>query len=414
VLSGAPYGYRYIRRSEHAAARFEVSEPEASTVRAVYRRYVENFLSIGELTRWLTAAGVPTATDKQRWDRSTVWAMLRNPAYAGRAAFGKTMRVERRPAVTRRLRLQGRRVPRHAAHRDRAPEEWIEIPVPPIVSEETFAAAARRLADNTRFAARNTKVPALLTGLVSCARCGYAYYRSSTRTSARKLTYYRCLGSDGWRYAEGPVCSARPIRQDELDALVWGHVAALLADPALIRAELDRRLEELRGSDPTTAQRSRLEVELARVRSAAGRLVTAYGEDLLSLDELRARVPNLRSREASLRAQLDALDAQLLDRASYLALAESLESFLARLREAAASASIEERQRILRLVVRDVLVGPNEIVIRHSIPTSGGSPPPGCLLRGRRPLTPARQRLPPPARPGLADARQRCARALRR
>ncbi|MBA3875925.1 MAG: hypothetical protein C0498_03150 [Anaerolinea sp.] len=54
------------------------------------------------------------------------------------------------------------------------PEEWIEIEVPPIVSEELFAAAVRRLADNRRFATRNTKAPSLLTGLVSCQRCGYA------------------------------------------------------------------------------------------------------------------------------------------------------------------------------------------------------------------------------------------------
>jgi site-specific DNA recombinase len=398
VLAGAPYGYRYIRKSEHAAARFEVSEPEATTVRAVYRRYIEDGLSIGALTRWLTASGVPTATGKRRWDRSTVWAMLRNPAYAGRAAFGKTLRSERRPAVTRRLRLQGRAVPRRATHRDRPPEEWIEIGVPPIVSGETFAAAARRLADNQRFATRNTKTPSLLTGLVSCQRCGYAYYRSSTRTSARKLYYYRCLGSDGWRYADGPVCSARPIRQEELDALVWAHVTDLLADPALIRAELERRLAALRGADPTVAQRGRLEVELHRVRSAAGRLVAAYQEDLLSLEELRARMPDLRSRESSLRAQLDALDAQLLDRASYLALAESLESFLGRLRDAAETASLADRQRILRLVVRDILIGPDEIVIRHSIPTSGRPGPPGYALRGWRHLTPARQRVPPCAR----------------
>ncbi len=384
VLGGAPYGYRYIRRSEHAEARFEIMEPEAATVRDVYRRYVDDSLSIGELTRWLTAEGVPTATGKRRWDRSTVWAMLRNPAYTGRAGFAKTARSDHRPAVTRRLRLQGRAVPRRAAQRDRPQEEWIEIPVPAIVSEETFAVAARRLADNKRFAARNTKVPSLLTGLVSCQRCGYACYRSSTRTSARTLYYYRCLGSDGWRYADGPVCAARPIRADELDALVWAHVIALLAEPALIRAELERRLAELRGSDPTTAQRGRLEVELRRVRSAANRLVTAYGEDLLSLDELRARMPDLRSRESSLRAQLDALDAQLLDRASYLALAESLESFLARLRDGAETASLADRQRILRLVVRDVLIGPDEIVIRHSIPTSRQPEiAAGYVLRGR-------------------------------
>jgi site-specific DNA recombinase len=392
VLSGAPYGYRYVRRSEHAEARYEVTEPEATIVQEIYGRYVEDQLSIADLTRWLTAQGVPTVTGKNRWDRSTVWGILRNPAYVGRAGFAKTAVSDRRPAVTRRVRLQGRKLSRHPAHRDRPREEWIEIPVPAIVSEEIFAAAARRLDDNKRFAARNSKVPSLLQGLVSCQRCGYACYRTSTRTSARKLSYYRCLGSDGWRYEHGPVCSVRPIRQDELDALVWAHVTSLLADPALIRNELDRRLCELRQSDPTKAQRGRLELELSRVSSAASRLLAAYQEDLISLDELRVRMPDLRKRESSLKAQLDALEAQQLDHESYLALAENLESFLIRLREGAEAASIEDRQRILRLLVRDVLLGPDQVVIRHSIPISTmPDPPSGYRLRRRSPLAAAGQ-----------------------
>jgi len=221
-----------------------------------------------------------------------------------------------------------------------------------------------------------------LQGLVSCQRCGYAYYRSSTQTSARKLYYYRCLGADGWRYEAGPVCGARPIRQDQLDALVWSHVIALLADPSLIQAELDRRLSELRRSDPAKAHRERLELELNRVSSAASRLVGAYQEDLLSIDELRARMPELRKRQSTLQAQLDALATQQVDREGYLALAENLESFLARLCDSAENAPIEDRQRILRLIVRDVLVGPDQVVIRHSIPTSRQpDPTPGYLLR---------------------------------
>ena len=38
VLSGAPYGYRYVRKSDTAAAYYEVSEAEAAVVRRVYRR----------------------------------------------------------------------------------------------------------------------------------------------------------------------------------------------------------------------------------------------------------------------------------------------------------------------------------------------------------------------------------------
>ena len=97
-------------------------------------------------------------------------------------------------------------------------------------------------------------------------------------------------------------------------------------------------------------------------------MVEAYSEQLITIDELRARMPHLRAREASLRSQLDALDAQAADRDAYLKLADDLEGFLARLRGKAATASTEERRRVLRLLVKDVLIGPEKITIRHRIP----------------------------------------------
>src|SRR5262245_64139544 len=42
---------------------------------------------------------------------------------------------------------------------ERPRDQWIEIPVPAIVSEDTFALAAERLADNKRFAPRRTIEP---------------------------------------------------------------------------------------------------------------------------------------------------------------------------------------------------------------------------------------------------------------
>ena len=83
VLGGAPYGYRYVRRSESADARYEIVEDEARIVRELFRRYIEDHLPMAELVRWLEAEGVPTSTGKARWDRSTIRGMLRNPAYAG-------------------------------------------------------------------------------------------------------------------------------------------------------------------------------------------------------------------------------------------------------------------------------------------------------------------------------------------
>jgi site-specific DNA recombinase len=379
VLGGAPFGYRYIRKTPEAGARYEIIEYEAVLVAEMFRRYADGGATIADLARWLTSQGVATRTGKHRWDRSVIWGMLRNPAYQGRAVFGKTQIIHEQPGLNRVARLQGRTTPRAVKTVDRPREEWTEIAVPAIVDQDTFARAGQRLADNKRFASRNSKIPSLLQGLAACSACGYAYYRGHTTTTAgNKIYYYRCLGSDEYRYQGGRVCGNKPVRADYLDTVVWDHITGLLAGPALIRAEIDRRLTQARASDPVTRQRKQLELALARASTSVTAMIEAYSEQLITIDELRARMPHLRAREANLRGQIEALDAQAADQDAYLKLAGDLDGFLAQLRGSAATASISERQRVLRLLVKDVLIGPEKITIRHRIPvrertSSGGS-----------------------------------------
>ena len=369
VLGGAPFGYRYVRKTPEAGARYEIIEHEAVLVAGLFRRYADDGATIADLARWLAGQGVPTRTGKHRWDRSVIWGMLRNPAYAGRAVFGKTQIIHEQPALNRIARLQGRTTPRPARAVDRPREEWTEIAVPAIVDEDTFARVQQRLADNKKSAARNSTLPpSLLQGLAACAACGYGYYRTSARTARRKIYYYRCLGSDDYRHEGGRVCGNKPVRADYLDQVVWDHITGLLADPALIRAEIDRRLAQARTSDPVTRQRTQLELALAKAATSITAMIQAYSEQLITIDELRARMPDLRAREASLRGQLDALDAQAADRDAYLKLAGDLEGFLAQLRDTAATTTTEDRRRVLRLLVKDVLIGPEKITIRHRIP----------------------------------------------
>ena len=224
VLSGAPFGYRYVRKSDHAGAAYEVVEHEAALVAELFRRYADDGASIADLARWLTSQNVPTRTGKHRWDRSVIWGMLRNPAYAGTAVFGKTMVVAESAGLNRVARLQGRAIPCASKTVDRPREQGTTIPVPAIVSTDTFDRVARRLEDNKRFAARNSKVPSLLQGLAACAGCGYGYYRTSTRTTNKTIYYYRCLGSDDYRYEGGRVCANKPVRADYLDQVVWDHL----------------------------------------------------------------------------------------------------------------------------------------------------------------------------------------------
>jgi uncharacterized protein len=71
----------------------------------------------------------------------------------------------------------------------------------------------------------------------------------------------------------------------------------LLEEPELIHSELDRRLAAARKADPTKRREEALRRDLVRIRKSIDCLLTAYQEGLLSLDELRERMPNLRRRE---------------------------------------------------------------------------------------------------------------------
>src|SRR5215831_17945296 len=383
VMSGAPYGYGYIRKTDEMPAAYVIDETEARIVRRVYEMYTVEGLSIGEITRRLNREGI-VPRKSRRWERSVVWGILRNPAYRGVACFGKTRlaaRMQMRPP-----RRRGATTPSNTTGHQRPRDEWIEIPVPALVTEETFARAQELLYHNQVRSRRRTIAPSVVQGLVGCAKCGYALSRVSTQTSARKLHYYKCIGSDSWRKLGGPVCNNnRFIRQELLDQIVWDEVVRLLQDPVLIQQELDRRLVAARTSDPTKKREQSLQGELHQVDKAIERLLTAYQQELCSLEQLRERMPTLRQREQALRGELRAIADQANDRAALLRLAETLTAFLTRLRTSAENLTVMERQKIVRLLVKEILVGEDAITIRHSIPIPSTPPQHGSseILNGQ-------------------------------
>jgi len=376
VLSGAPYGFRYVKKSETAGSYYEIIEHEARTVLKIFELYTETGLSIGAIARWLNDHGIPTRKRKSGWERSTVWAMLRNPAYKGTACYGKT-EIAPRQRITRSLRQRGGVSPRCSSNRERPRQEWIEIPVPRIVSDEIFALAEERLEENKRFSSRRTIEPTLLQSMLVCGECGFAYYRTSTHTSKRKIYYYRCLGSDDYRHVNGRICQNKPIRQDYLDKVIWEQVVRLFEDPELIREEIQRRIQEIHNSNPTKKRKEVIDKQIARQQKGIEKLLDAYQEGLLELEELRSRMPDLRNRKQALLSELRALVATDADQQTFLRLADNIGDFLERIRGTANTLNVLDRQKILRLVVKEILVYNDTIKIKHSIPITASPIVPG-------------------------------------
>jgi site-specific DNA recombinase len=211
VLSGAPYGYRYVNVYEGAGcARYEIVEEQAQVVRQIFHWVGRERATIGEVCRRLATQRVATARGKSWWDRTTVWGILKNPAYQGQAAFGKTRSGEPQPC----LRPQRRqRLPVSQTITAVPPDQWQGIPVPALIEADLFAAVHDQLQENReRSRTHQRGARYLLQGLLVCKQCGYAYYgkpisRSSAKGHPRHYAYYRCIGTDAYRFGGQRICT---------------------------------------------------------------------------------------------------------------------------------------------------------------------------------------------------------------
>lgn len=306
VMSKAPYGYRYISRAEGAGeASYEIVAEEAKVVRQIFEWIGRDRLSLRDVCQRISNKGILTRGGTDVWSPTTISKMLRNPAYKGMAAYGKTYGKRQRT----RLRPRGggaAEQPRRIYWRQEAPKEnWIYIAVPAIGPKDLFEIVQEQVAENRkRRRMRSEGAKYLLQGLLVCKKCGYAYYGKLSDKkvkNGKKIThaYYRCVGTNKHPFYGTRVCSNRPIRTDVLDEAVWRDVSSLLSDPRKIEEEYKRRLSD-NGKVIGWDSGEHLEREIKKLKSGISWMIDAYAEGFVAKDEFESRIQRLRERLARL------------------------------------------------------------------------------------------------------------------
>jgi site-specific DNA recombinase len=370
VLCGAPYGYRYISRRESGGeAAYQVHEVEARVVRQLFTWVGQERCSIGEVCRRLKQNKVASPKGKEFWDRSTIWGILKNPAYQGMAAFGKTRAGERRSRL-RPLRGQPEHSRRAYSTYKTAPQDQVGIAVPAVVEPALFEAVAEQLQENKkrqRQSARGARY--LLQGLVVCSQCKHAYYgKPVSRSSAKGKTcyaYYRCIGTDAYRFGGERICDNKQVRTDVLEAAVWEDVRSLLADPERIRQEYQRRLS---GQDRQGEQADeQLPGRLQKARRAVARLIDAYEEGLLQRSEFEPRLQRARQRLEALEAEAAAAAQRQNQEHELEAIVGQLHEFAQRIQEGLEGASWASKREVLRALVKCVEIAADEVRVVYRV-----------------------------------------------
>ena len=126
---------------------------------------------------------------------------------------------------------------------------------------------------------------------------------------------------------------------------MWREIVRLLKDPALVQAEIDRRVEAARNADPLRQRQQHLRQHQTRLQNGIERLLTAYQEELLALARLRQRMPALRKQQQAVDSELESLEFAAADRSRYLRLTENLTEFCAKLRTRAQASRNWPRRR---------------------------------------------------------------------
>ncbi len=370
-----PFGYRLDPDRPRQAAGVRADPAEAALAAQLFEWYLEPQATIYRLAARLTDLGVPTPRGGPRWNTASVRGILRNPAYAGRAL---TNRTQVAPARQRKSAMlpAGPGV----SHAPRPEQDWIAVPVPAIVSEETFAQVQAKLDANQRTASRNTRHQYLLRALTSCGACRLT---CGVRQTPAGYRYYQCRGrTDPLRVAQGQRCTARYIPAGQLDELVWADLCALVTDPAQVARALARAQGGAWLPQELHARQTAIRQALGQLDRQQQRLLDAYLAEIIALAEFQRKRDELDRRRAALAAQQRQLDAAAAQRLELQAVADGIEAFCQAIRAGLATATFAQRRQLAELLIDRVIVTDGQVDIRYVLPTSPDGPHrPFCQLR---------------------------------
>jgi site-specific DNA recombinase len=374
----APYGYLLDPDRPRDASRVQIDPVQAAVVAQMFAWYTDpgQSVSLYAVAKRLSDAQIPPPRGGKRWNVASIRGILRSPAYTGMAYSGRT-----RPAPARRRKSALQPVGPGQSQQPTAVEEWIAVPVPAIISQETFEAAQSRLDRNVQMARRNnTTYEYLLRGLVSCGQCRLA---CSGRTLSPGYHYYFCRGrTDSLRLAQGERCTARYAPAHALDALVWQDLCRVLREPRLITHELERAQMGEWLPQALHARRQTLRDVLAQLERQQARLLDLYLAEVIEREEFERRRKEVTQTQHGLRQQLRQLDAQAQQHVNVAALAQGIETFCQRMQSTLNNLTFAQRRQLVALLIDCVIVNDTQVEIRYVVPTGPkGETAPFCHLR---------------------------------
>ena len=269
--------------------------------------------------------------------------------------------------------------------------------MPAIVSEALFDSVQEQLIENKKHARQRKRgAKYLLQVLLICKKCGYAYYGKPISLSAgkgkrRSYAYYRCIGSDAYRFGGQRICSNKQVRTDLLEQLVWLDVSSLLKNPQRIEQEYKRRLT---GKKKNVRRNSseQLHTLIKKIKRGIARLLDAYQDGLIHKSEFEPRMRRAKERLAKLQAEVKKREDEEAQQKELSLVIGHMQDFADKISSNLEKLDWLKCRDVIRALVKQIEVGQEavRIIYRVNPPPFVQAPEKGllqhCLRRGDSPL----------------------------
>lgn len=344
-----PWGYRYVPSEGRVAACWKVEAEAAAWVHQVYVWVGQEHLAIREVARRLNEAGVQPQGGGAGWRESSMHRMLTNPAYRGETYYHRSICKAGKQMEGPWKQL-------------RPDEEWIAIPVPAIVTENEWQMVQEELDRHRELAQRHaTPQRYLLQGLLKCGQCG----RKLAGRNQSKHLYYACRKKKELLPSER--CTSAWNRADGLDGQVWEAVVELISSPAQVFASYQEQRQTWLAGE-SEQERQTLAQESERLSKHWDRMVTAYRQEAIGLEELKQYRQRKELAEQDLNNRKQIWEKRQTEVAGFAAALLDLEKYRSIIQSSTESLTFEQKRELLTLLVEEVVVYDDKLVIRHILP----------------------------------------------
>ncbi len=364
------YGYVFVdvegKESPKASKEtyYAVHPEEAEIIRIIYRKVATEGIGMKALCRYLEDRFPPPGR-YEHWQTRQVSLFIRNPLYKGEFYANRYKREL--VAATHQKLDEPTRMYTHMV--EQPEDEWILVPVPPIVSLELWQTANDMLDKNRQMSPRNARKSYLLTGLIKCNNCGYnycgAHKKQRWKSDPNRMThilYYKCIARNGHSYHSTKAinCNGKQVSAPMLEQTVWNIICEMILKPELLLEQLDAELENGENTN-LKKQIAFLQRQLKESETEDDKLYRAFMADVFDEHEYRERRRLLKEKQATLQAELESLEERTInqqeieqDKATILALSEHF-----RETGIAINPPFEVKRRIVKLMIDQIILDAN-------------------------------------------------------